>query len=296
AAGGVFLSAALVHMLPESSRALDQAWSGGSTEKKPFGGLLAAMGFLLVLCIDHGIAILQHSRAVAAATTATATPRLEMSVMAASREEEAGAGHPMEPLTVSGWHPVSESPTATFFPRDSGARKDDVAAAGYHHHHYHGAGLKGDGLATRLAMLAALCFHSVMEGLGVGAAQARTWGLLTAIAAHKGLAAYALGSALMELGSSGNGTLGGVLLFSSMTPLGIGIGQLLGGVGSGSGNGEADGAIANACVALASGTFLYVSLMEVLPRELADLEGGAIKLVALMMGFGAMTMVGLAIG
>eukprot|EP00752_Nemacystus_decipiens_P008629 g7706.t1 len=148
----------------------------------------------------------------------------------------------------------------------------------HQHHHSHGLGGQEDGIWIRLALLIALSVHSVMEGLGVGAKETKAYNLLFAIAVHKGLAAYALGASLLQSGVRGKQVTLFVLAFSAMTPIGI----LLGDIIEKDGEDDSAGAV---CVALAAGTFLYVSLMEVLPPELASTEHGWSKLGSLLAGF-----------
>lgn len=57
--------------------------------------------------------------------------------------------------------------------------------------------------ATAVLLAAALCVHSVLEGMALGAQKTMrsTQDIMFAIAAHKGLAAYALGSSVVESGA-----------------------------------------------------------------------------------------------
>lgn len=74
-----------------------------------------------------------------------------------------------------------------------------------------------------------------------------------------------------------------------MTPLGILLGALI----ESDGEDDTAGAV---CVALAAGTFLYVSLMEVLPPELASTEHGWAKMGSLLAGFFVSAGVGWLVG
>lgn len=105
----------------------------------------------------------------------------------------------------------------------------------------------------------------------------------------QGLAAYALGTSLLQNGVNGSELTGYVVAFSMMTPIGI----LLGAWIEKDGEDDAAGAV---CVALAAGTFLYVSLMEVLPPELSSTEHGWMKLGSLLGGFVVSAGVGLMVG
>lgn len=72
-------------------------------------------------------------------------------------------------------------------------------------------------------------------------------------------------------------------MFASATPIGIAIGY----ASSNLGHGSAGAAMS----ALASGTFLYVALNEVIPKELEHPDGHRVlKVVALLLGFGLMSL------
>merc|ERR1712032_645494 len=79
-----------------------------------------------------------------------------------------------------------------------------------------------------------------------------------AILAHKGLAAFALGSALRQSGSFSKGWIAAfALFFATCTPLGVTIGMLVSHTFN-------PGTVAF-CTAIAAGTFLQVSIMEIIP-------------------------------
>ena len=103
---------------------------------------------------------------------------------------------------------------------------------------------------------------------------------MIAIIAHKGLAAYALGASVIESRASATKFWMVITLFSVATPIGIFLGyamSTLEGVG---------GAVMSA---LASGTFLYVAMMEVIPKELADPSYRVAKMALFLLGFGLMS-------
>lgn len=121
--------------------------------------------------------------------------------------------------------------------------------------------ISSQGLSTSKAicLFVALSFHSVMEGIGLGTAQKSSMlaSIAVAILAHKSLAAFALGSALCKSDMSGKKIAVLACIFSAGTPTGIGIGTVV----ANSGNGAA----ASVCTAFAAGTFLQVSMMEIIP-------------------------------
>uniref|UniRef100_M4BQS6 Uncharacterized protein n=1 Tax=Hyaloperonospora arabidopsidis (strain Emoy2) TaxID=559515 RepID=M4BQS6_HYAAE len=150
-------------------------------------------------------------------------------------------------------------------------------------------------MAVAMVLFVALSFHSVLEGLGIGAQTEAAWGVFLAIVMHKGLAAFALGSELVQSRAM---PLSHVMLymvvFSFMSIVGILVGWTI------VGDSTEDSAAAGICVALASGTFIYVAVMEVIPHEFprhshgSGLEGSRhqqapkltmIKSVALVAGY-----------
>lgn len=147
------------------------------------------------------------------------------------------------------------------------------------HAHYHGIVVKNPILA--LVVFIALSFHSVMEGMGMGASSTPAWDILFAILAHKSLAAFALALEFVHHNASRKQLLTTVAMFSLMTPTGILFGRLL----VDSNHATPAGGI---CAALAGGTFLYVALMEIIPQELQDPRFQLEKCTALLAGYGTM--------
>ncbi|KAF4733274.1 hypothetical protein FOZ63_032454, partial [Perkinsus olseni] len=164
----------------------------------------------------------------------------------------------------------------------------------HHHHHPYHVQLKHTPQKAgpcaeigAITLFIALSFHSVMEGLGIGSAT-HSWEVvpvLTAILAHKALAAFALGCSLVESAISERRYIVLSLIFAAGTP----VGALFGDIGVSSGGSMHTAAVFSAvCKALASGTFLQVSSMEIIPQVFASAEGRFSKLTAVLVGFGAM--------
>lgn len=137
---------------------------------------------------------------------------------------------------------------------------------------------------TAVLMGVALTFHSLLEGAALGAQQniGNTLHIFIAIQAHKGLAAYALGSSIVDSAADARQFWSVICMFSFATPVGIGLGYVLSNVAASNG--------AAAISSLASGTFLYVAFMEVLPRELANSSHRVSKMGMMLLGFGLMSM------
>lgn len=172
--------------------------------------------------------------------------------------------------------------------RDGGGPTPGILAAAAAGHSHGGGGgqppLGAVSFITAVLMGIALCFHSLLEGAAMGAERtvSDTFHIFIAIAAHKGLAAYALGSSLVDSKADAQRYWAVVLFFVFATPVGIFLGYLVSEVASGDGTASIS--------ALAAGTFLYVAAMEVIPKELATHDRWFAKLIALMTGFGAMSM------
>lgn len=82
-----------------------------------------------------------------------------------------------------------------------------------------------------------------------------------AIIMHKGLAAFALGSGLVQSAMPVTYVMLYMFVFSFMSIIGIVVGWII------AADSSEDSAAAGICVALASGTFIYVAVMEVIPQE-----------------------------
>ncbi|KAF1790423.1 Zinc/iron permease [Phytophthora cactorum] len=147
------------------------------------------------------------------------------------------------------------------------------------HSHIHGI-VKGNPILA-LVVFIALSFHSVMEGMGMGASSTPAWDILVAILAHKSLAAFALALEFLHHNVSQKQLLSSVAVFSLMTPTGILFGRLLVDTNHATPAG-------GVCAAFAGGTFLFVAIMEIIPQELQDPRFQSEKCSALLAGYGAM--------
>ena len=115
-----------------------------------------------------------------------------------------------------------------------------------------------------MAML--LSMHSFIEGIALGVEETvvETLDVVMAIAAHKWFAAFALGVNLTRSRLDRTTLIHIVIIFSLMTPLGILIGILV----TSSLESVTQSLASEAVKAVASGTFVYVGLIEVIVPEL----------------------------
>lgn len=131
-----------------------------------------------------------------------------------------------------------------------------------------------------------LALHSVFEGLAVGLQRdrARAMELCLALLLHKGILAVSLSLRLLQSHLRAQVVAGCGILFSCMTPLGIGLGAALA---------ESAGPLhqlaQSVLEGMAAGTFLYITFLEILPQELATSEQRILKVILLLAGFALLT-------
>lgn len=133
--------------------------------------------------------------------------------------------------------------------------------------------------AVAIVLFIALSFHSIMEGLGIGANSEAAWGVFLAIIMHKGLAAFALGSGLLRTKVTTTTFIVYMIVFSFMSTFGILLGWII------ESDSSSNSAATGICLALSSGTFIFVAVMEVLPQEFAHHVNVPLKMTALFTGY-----------
>lgn len=131
-----------------------------------------------------------------------------------------------------------------------------------------------------------LSFHSVIEGVAVGSqnTMASMETILVAVLLHKGLAAFVLSSVVMESQVKYRTLM--LLIFAFASPIGIVGGALVQYFMHASAEEALWSAIPNA---IASGTFLYVAITEIIPSSLASKDVSKIfNLMLIYVGFAIM--------
>ena len=142
---------------------------------------------------------------------------------------------------------------------------------------------------TPMLLVIILSIHSIIAGasFGLETALLSSLAIFIAIIAHKGAAAFALGSCLRDAGITGGAHLRLIVLFSIMTPLGIGLGSLFGRFLSGE-----DARLFEALFdALAAGTFLYVGIVDILSGLFHKPGSPWNKVILVLFGFLLMALV-----
>lgn len=154
---------------------------------------------------------------------------------------------------------VATSPAGGSATEDVRAEGDPEAAA------IAGAVEHSATLTAAYLLLMALSIHSVLAGLALGA-QTQTAGfvvVLVAIVAHKSSAAFALGVNLFRAGLTLRRALWLIVVFATMTPIGI----LLGTAITAALDARGEQVFEAVFDAIAAGTFLYIASLDIIREE-----------------------------
>ncbi|KAJ8027845.1 Zinc transporter ZIP1 [Holothuria leucospilota] len=134
-----------------------------------------------------------------------------------------------------------------------------------------------------LLLLGALSFHSILEGIAVGILSSSTqvWTLVLAIAIHKSVISFSLSINFLTSMKKLNAIFCQIV-FAVMSPLGIAIGMVI--------VSQIDNFSSSIWQAIlqggATGTFLYVTFFELLPREIEAPRDKFLKVLSILVGFG----------
>jgi solute carrier family 39 (zinc transporter), member 1/2/3 len=125
-------------------------------------------------------------------------------------------------------------------------------------------GLKNKKIGTAYLFLLAISVHSVFDGLSIGSENSKWgfYGVLIAVCSHKLLDGLALGIPIYNAKFSKFQSCACLLLSSLMTPFGILTGWLL--------SYSQNNLITAILLSLSLGSFIYISLIELLPAALSD--------------------------
>ncbi|XP_012504757.1 PREDICTED: zinc transporter ZIP2 [Propithecus coquereli] len=142
-----------------------------------------------------------------------------------------------------------------------------------------------------LILLLSLSFHSVFEGLAVGLQPtiAATLQLCLAVLAHKVLVVFGVGLRLVQIGTGSRWAVFSILSLALMSPVGLAFGLAVVGGDLEGGRGLAQAVLEG----VAAGTFLYVTFLEILPRELAGPATPLAKWGCVAAGFAFMAFIAL---
>ena len=141
-------------------------------------------------------------------------------------------------------------------------------------------------------LLAALSLHSVFEGLAVGLQpnSHQVLQIFLALVLHKCILAFSLGLNLVQSKLSFPAIVKSNLTFCIMSPLGIGIGIAITDIT----DSLAASLVSGILQGLASGTFLYIVFLEILPYEFSAKRrypNRMLKVLLLLLGYSAIALI-----
>ncbi|KAN0040185.1 hypothetical protein ACTA71_012075 [Dictyostelium dimigraforme] len=140
--------------------------------------------------------------------------------------------------------------------------------------------------------LVALSVHSIFDGLGLGSETQKDsfYGLLIAVLAHKFLDGLVLGIAIKYAYFSFKFSCISLVFAAAMTPLGIGIGMAI----SSAYESSVDAYLVKGIIlSITCGSFIYISLIELLPSGLCQKGWPKLKLTVAFLGYSVMAILAL---
>uniref|UniRef100_A0ACD5TI60 Uncharacterized protein n=1 Tax=Avena sativa TaxID=4498 RepID=A0ACD5TI60_AVESA len=232
-AGGVFLGTAMMHFLSDANETFGDLVPDSAY---PFAFMLACAGYVLTMLAECGISfVVGRGR-----TTPGAAP-------ASPHPPSAGALEEGKLISTNG---------AGSQPQTAGTHEHSAASM------LRNASTLGDSIL----LIAALCFHSVFEGIAIGVAETKAdaWKALWTISLHKIFAAIAMGIALLRMLPNRPllSCFAYAFAFAVSSPVGIGIGIIIDATTQGK---VADWIFAIS-MGLATGIFIYVSINHLLSK------------------------------
>ncbi|KAM0888976.1 hypothetical protein ACQ4PT_027988 [Festuca glaucescens] len=226
-AGGVFLGTAMMHFLSDANETFGDLVPDSAY---PFAFMLACAGYVLTMLAECAISfVVARGRTKPAATVAGALEEGKLSSPSGNGSETQAAD----------------------------ARGDHSAASMLRN-----ASTLGDSIL----LIAALCFHSVFEGIAIGVAETKAdaWKALWTVSLHKIFAAIAMGIALLRMLPNRPlfSCIAYAFAFAISSPIGVGIGIVIDATTQGK---VADWVFAIS-MGLATGIFIYVSVNHLLSK------------------------------
>lgn len=152
--------------------------------------------------------------------------------------------------------------------------------------HLH-ADLGSQSALRAFVLVFSLSLHSVFEGLAVGLLEdgREVLEICLALLIHKSVMSFSLSVALSRGRLRRVVASGCLLTFAVMSPLGVALG-----VGLSETKTSPQHQLARATLeGLATGTFIYITFMEILPHELASARGRIPKVAMMLLGFAVVT-------
>ncbi|XP_030854566.1 zinc transporter ZIP1-like isoform X1 [Strongylocentrotus purpuratus] len=271
AAAGIFLSIALVHLLPDVRMIFDKALNithggevegGGMAMGFDWTGFTAGVGFLFVVFVEQLMVWCLES---SERTDYTASDTSHLVKPTTGESDTDGHGDYGALRERSPSECQSEASVTVQRGLDNLQPLTSFRA---------------------IVLLVSLSLHGLFEGLALGLQleEQDTIDLLIAISIHKGIESFTVLLRFAQLPGRDVLKWSCLIIFSLTSPIGIGIGISLADPSV-----DADGLLVNGILqGLATGTFMFVTFVELLPAELAGKGDRLLKYTCLIAGFGLM--------
>jgi zinc transporter 1/2/3 len=208
--GGVFLGAGFMHLLAEAAETLSKSSSF------PWAMLLCCAGYMLMIVVEwlaENVCLKQN--------------KMDYSLVGHGHHDSNtiandGVGLDLSMTDMSESSPRRRSKERTLLPTDSTSLPIDADAST-------GKQAASANKHSGYVLIAALSFHSVFDGLALGATSTNTQfnAVAFAVCAHKPVASFALGSMLVPHVQSASELAKLMFVFAITSPIGVGIGLLL---------------------------------------------------------------------
>lgn len=258
---GVFISTSLLILLPEAREMMKHAFELLERDSEfPVTEVLLGAGFLLILLIESIVDICyyqQTGRKAIEVTTDIATASLDDTENEVIDAEITSENNPTSAVPDQN-RVVPETSSGT-----TDAHKDTKAL-------------------QNVSLLLALSIHMVFDGLGIGLLEEphMVWSMLLAVTIHKVLIFFSLGLHTIEATTKFRFFIS-MLYISAVSPIGIGIGILL----LSDKESVAITTVSGVLQSVAAGTFMYVSLFEILLKEISSSESRLSNALFVILGF-----------
>jgi len=260
-AAGIFFATCLLHMIPEVSESMKEVFE----VEYPVAECTAAIGFFLVLMLEQ----LVTSYCIKVPEEEPTNQKNNQVV-----KNENTMGSPTQ-VTVN----ASNGGQVEYNVETKSHDGDDDD-----HMHFDP---KTQSTMRILILVGALSLHAIFEGLVFGLAKRASdvIGSMAAVLIHKSIIAFSTGMQLMTSGLPKKILCTAICIFSFMAPFGVCIGLLITNIGDGN-TMEAPIVVLES---IATGTFLYVTFLELVPHEfIGEVRNGPLKVLAMAFGFAMM--------
>lgn len=258
-AGGVFIAACLLDLLPDVEEKISQVLEEIKDQYNvdldyPVAQFIMVFGFFLILTIEQSVLHFQEQ---------WMQEEEREPLLSRSRQASIGSYHSSHSHQHSSHHHhQSGSQDAMTGVSNQAHHSHD----GHHNHSHIGHGAFQHSSLRSVMLLLALSFHSVFEGIAIGLQDnsAQLISIFIAVIVHKAVMAFSLGLNIAQSDLSVKSFVISNIMFSIASPIGVGIGIAVADLPSSLPQDICNGFLQG----IAGGTFLYITFFEVLPHEL----------------------------